>query len=109
MKESRLNKYIVAKQIMPTLTEATLEQMAAGSIFGYGTDKIEGMDVTWVAKRGDGYPDWAIYFVHTSSISGLLTGRQLWIAQNGLKVKDKKIIKQLVSEGDESFYEAYRD
>ena len=105
-----LNQWLseINKQITPKFTQAALEQMAAGAIFGYGNAIIDGVNVAWVAKRGDGFPDWAIYFEHTASVSGLLTGRQLWIAQNGLKVKDKRIIRELVSGGDEEFYNAYR-
>ena len=98
----------ISKQIVPSLTNKVLEEMEPAQIFGYGTSIIEGLDVTWIAKRGDGFPDWAIYFSHTGSISGLITGRQFWIAQNGLKVKDKRIIRELVPNGDEEFYNAYR-
>lgn len=64
-----------------TLTKQNLEEMASGEIIAVGIveNSPEGVYMTnyrkgdilfWVAKRGDGYPDWAIYahFLKTSSL-----------------------------------------
>lgn len=51
--------------------------------------------VRWVAVRGDGYPDWCIYY-HLSENTAE------WVAQHGDKIFTKEIIRDLVPCDDEA-------
>lgn len=90
------------------LTIKKLEEMEPG-IFASGvtTDSPEGVNMSnsgqklgWVAVRGDGYHDWAVY-VHPGCPP------QNWIKDHGDKVNFKDNIKKLVPCDDEA-YKMYR-
>lgn len=86
------------------LTIEKLKEMKPGEVFIKGegdfpelsrTDKIK-----WLAKRGDGYHDWCIYY-HKANMS------EEYIKQYGYKVFTKSLIKGLV-ECDASAFGLYR-
>ena len=85
------------------LTKSFLQSMANELIFATGIIHDERLwrdPVRWVAKRGNGYPDWAIYYHHADKSPE-------WVAMNGDKVTSDTVIKELVSCDDEAF-EMYR-
>ncbi len=93
------------------LTLDKLKAMKPGEIFANGltTNSPDGLYMTdenlngelrWLAKRGDGYHDWAIYsFWSTHDLD--------WIMQHGQKVSNENNIKKLVACEDAAF-ELYR-
>lgn len=83
---------------MQELTAYALEMMEAGATIATGTapDSPEGINMTrsgrtlrWVAVRGQGAPDWAIY-------CHLEDKDEEWIKRMGDKVRDKNTIQKLV-------------
>ena len=76
-----------------------LKDMEAGQIFRFGEANIEELHhdpIRWVAVRGKGFWDWAIYY-H-------LEGHGIeWIAAYGNKVHTDRIIRGLVECDDEAF------
>lgn len=84
------------------LTIELLAQMVFGSVFATGriTPPEHVNEARWVAISGRGYNDWAIYYyASTQSVE--------WIAKNGSKVIDEKLIRSLVPCTDEA-YALYR-
>lgn len=91
------------------LTLRQLEDMPDGIIFAHGetVNSPEGINMSndgrslhWVAKRGDGYHDWAIYI-------GIASWDDELIKTNGDKVTGEDNIKKLVPCDNEA-YEMYR-
>jgi len=81
------------------LTEQKLKDMKPGEIIatGVGTyDDVVNCEIMWVAKRGDGYHDWAIYYLQSyQSIYKIIT--------EGDKMFTNSVIKRLVPCDDEAF------
>jgi len=81
------------------LTLQMLKDMPSGTIFATGvtTDpRLYREEVKWLAKRGEGFHDWAIYY-HLSNMS--LDA----IEREGDKCFTKEVIKELVPCDDEAF------
>jgi len=94
---------------MQELTTYALELLKGGATIATGTapDTPEGINMAnsgmmlrWVATRGKGAPDWAIY-CHLSH-----HGEQ-WIKDHGNKVRNEETIKRLVPCTDRAF-KSYR-
>jgi hypothetical protein len=90
---------------METLTLEKLKKINAGDIFAKGNtiDCQEGVNMSnsgrelrWVAKKGFGHDDWAIY-IHFAINS------DEWIEQSGDKVTSEKNIRFLVPCTDDVF------
>lgn len=74
--------------------------MEAGKIFSTGTGtypELVDAEIRWVAKRGDGFHDWTIYYCFVEWSSGR-------IAVEGDKCFTESVIKRLVP----CDYEAYK-
>lgn len=91
------------------LTIEKLKAMPDHAFFATGTipDNADGLNMTgsgdelrWVAVRGTGYHDWAIYVRNVAF-------NIYWIAESGDKVHSAENIKKLVPCDDES-YAMYR-
>lgn len=85
------------------LTLKDLKEMKPGVIFATGTGtypELIDKEIRWVAKRGDGYHDWTIYYL-------LIEHTELSVEQQGLKCFTKSVIKRLVPCTDEA-YSLYR-
>lgn len=88
------------------LTMEQLEKFNPGQIFATGLSTNKSLcwpfrkEVRWVAVRGHGIPDWAIYF-HDSS------REEDYIKQSGNKLHDEKLIRRFVPCEDDAF-EMYR-
>jgi len=83
-----------------------LKDMPSGCVFATGVlqdHRVHDLPVRWLAKRGDGFHDWAIYYG--------LADNPAWpgwrILQDGDKLLTGDIIRQIVPCDDESF-EFYR-
>lgn len=62
-----------------------------------GTSKLtKTTEVRWVAKVGDGYHDWAIYYDHMDK-------NVEWIKTHGVKIVNDELIRELVPCSDEAF------
>ena len=94
---------------MPELTLYALELLDPRATIATGTapDSPEGINMTnsgrtlrWVAVRGGGAPDWAIY-------CHLANKDEEWIKRHGDKVHDEQTIRRLVPCVDKAF-EQYR-
>jgi len=84
---------------MTKLTIEKLKEMKHGKIFATGTGtypELTDKEVRWVACRGKGYHDWAIYY-HLPS-QDIYT-----IASNGDKCFTESVIKLLVPCNDEAY------
>jgi len=86
------------------LTTAKLENLDPGTIFASGSeiDNSDGLNMTgsgrllyWVAVRGQGMPDWAIYCDFSSDLE--------FIKASGQKVGLKRNIVKLVPCTDSAF------
>ena len=80
-----------------------LKEMKPGTIFASGVindERIANVEIKWLAKRGEGYHDWCIYY-HNSDKS------QAFIETQGDKMFTEVIIKDLVS-CDEEAWDMYR-
>ena len=86
------------------LTKKILEEMPAGTIFarGWASDDEWGINMTrshkclrWIAKRGDGAPDWAIYCHFAEN-------DDTYVEQCGDKVHRESHIRKLVECDDEA-------
>lgn len=104
------------------LTKEKLEQMQPGEIIAVGivpnspegifmTEHRKGDNLLWIAKRGDGYPDWAIYchFLHESRAievdsRGITTITAL---MDGEKITGGRDVQRLVP-CDDSALQMYR-
>lgn len=91
------------------LTLQQLKDMPDQTIFAHGetVNGPEGINISndgrtlrWIAKRGNGYHDWAIYI-------GIASWDDSLIASNGDKVNNEDNIKKLVPCDDEA-YKMYR-
>jgi hypothetical protein len=80
------------------LTLQQLKDMKPGR-FATGTGyhpEIIHKDIRWVAVRGEGYHDWAIYYLHVyANIEDVMT--------NGDKMFTESVIKRLVPCDDKAF------
>jgi len=84
------------------LTVQNLKEMKP-KIFATGTGtypEFTDEEIRWVAKRGDGYHDWTIYY-------HLVEHKEIHIVQHGHKCFTESIIKRLVPCTDEA-YALYR-
>ena len=77
------------------LTLKDLKEMEPGKIFANGLTQYMNTEIKWVAVRG-GIHDWAIYFGHTDADLEE-------IKDNGDKMYERDMIKDLISCDDESF------
>lgn len=93
------------------LSVSDLLAMKPGTIFAHGAmqDNALGLNMTgtdqlltWVAKRGDGYHDWAIYCDWYRPSQSLIE-----IARHGQKIHNLDTVKRLVPY-DEEAKELYR-
>lgn len=81
--------------------------MKPGTIFKFGTGMAFGRTFNFVAKRGDIH-DWAIYTtLNSQPIVDMWVADEQGIAAYGLKLGDKKLIRELMPCDDEAF-EMYR-
>lgn len=88
---------------MNELTIEKLKEMKPGELFatGIGTyNELNNKEVRWVAVRGNGMPDWAIYY-------HLPYNNKHTVARNGDKCFIESVIKRLVPCTDEA-YNLYR-
>lgn len=107
---------------MAELTVDDLIQMRPGFIFASGdipNDAEDGilMDtfeeyqaLRWIASRGEGYHDWAIYISQAESTNigdGVYTIPDEWIRKNGIKLSSEANIKKLIPCSDAA-YALYR-
>lgn len=82
--------------------QLTLEQlkiMESGAIIGHGIadePSLYEKPVKWVAVRGNGYPDWALYYNHPNIPLEL-------VISNGDKAFTPNAIRKLVPCTDEAF------
>jgi len=85
------------------LTVEILKNMTSGQIIGTGTGtypELHSRPVRWVAVRGRGFWDWAIYYhLENNSVE--------FVRQQGDKCQTESVIKRLVPCDDEA-YEMYR-
>ena len=91
------------EQNLDLLNFTTLKEMAPGKVFAEGQVKdarIYNTEIRWLAKRGEGYHDWAIYY-HTPDKS------LIYIEQYGDKIFTADMIRELVPCTDEA-YALYR-
>jgi len=85
--------------IKKMLTKQKLMDMKPGQIFRTGTEnepRIYDGPIRWIAKRGEGFHDWTIYYHHENMTTE-------YIAAYGDKLFSKDIIKELVPCDDEAF------
>ncbi len=86
------------------LTKDELKEITPGMIFAEGTGTFPELRIDlplrWVAVRGEGYHDWAIYY-HT------IDHEPDWVKHNGDKAMGENIIRRLVNCTDE-VWELYR-
>jgi len=81
------------------LTLQKLKDMEDGIIFGTGTGtypELIDKEVRWIAKRGDGYHDWCIYYHHVYMDIDT-------IKREGDKCFTESVIKRLVPCDDEAY------
>lgn len=87
------------------LTVQMLKEMEPGKLFAHGEIQDSplginmngsGKQLRWVAVRGEGMPDWAIYYHH-------LYHSWSFIIREGDKVCGEHHVKRLVACDDESF------
>ncbi len=91
---------------MSELTVEKLKAIESAAIFESGTTEIEHpwnanekLKVKWVAKRGDGFHDWAIYHSFHDNLTLIgdhLVASNARIASNGQKLYDTKKVQELV-------------
>ena len=77
---------------MIELTEQNLKDMTSEKIIATGTGtylELYTGEIRWVAKRGDTFHDWAIYYHLPDKSIG-------WICQQGDKCFTESVIKRLV-------------
>lgn len=87
------------------LTLKDLKEMEHGEIFDSGFEKDDekgifltgsGIELKWVACRGDGFHDWCIYCDYAHLFDE-------WVKAWGNKVHDERTIKRLVPCDKEAF------
>ena len=81
------------------LTLQQLKDMKPGKIFATGTGMFPILfhdEIRWIAKRGDGFHDWCIYY-HLSYAD------IEFIAKNGDKCFTEPVIKKLIPCTDEAY------
>ena len=88
------------------LTKKIFDQIPDGEIFRIVTTKIQNVhkpmeaELTFIAKKGDGYPDWTIYCHHSHHDIE-------FIKEQGDKVMTRQEI-QSICPCDEEVYRLYR-
>lgn len=100
------------KQNRQILTAGTLKSMPASRVFATGvtsndpdgvfmSNERRGEKLDWIAKRGDGFHDWAIYTWWNSENKPVS-----WIMRHGQKVGDMNNVKKLINcdEGAAALY-----
>lgn len=80
---------------MTEITLQMLKDMAPGTIFASGEMMYEGRN-KWIATRGMGAPDWAIYYDKPYKTDGE-------IQRMGVKLFDMAKVKELVNCDEEAF------
>jgi len=81
------------------LTKDELKSMEDEKIFATGTGsypEVIEQEIRWIAKRGNNYHDWTIYY-------GLMSWSILRISREGDKCFSKSVIRRLVPCDDEAF------
>ena len=89
----------VVNQSLTALNIEDLKKMTPGKIFAEGLIKdarIYNQEIRWLAKRGEGYHDWAVYY-HTPEKS------RTFIEQQGDKMFTEEVIRNLVPCTDEAW------
>lgn len=81
------------------ITKQKLKDMMDGRIFNTGTGtfpEVIDREIRWIAKRGDSYYDWTIYY-------GLVSWSTERIAREGSKMFTGSVIKRLVPCDNQAF------
>jgi len=82
------------------ITIEKLKELSPNQIFASGEIKDDRIHLNyklkWTAVRGHGFHDWAIYYHHAHM-------SEEYIKDNGHKINNKDVIKELVPCDDEAF------
>lgn len=105
---------------MKKLTIERLEEMKPGEAINFGiavnepggiylTDSRVGDEIIWVACRGKGAPDWAIYAHWKFETPGRSLESPIdWIKTHGQKIYDRTNVEKLLGKLPDDVWERYR-